>query len=88
MGQGTSTHGHLKDHIALEVDRLAGIAAPQRTIQWGSIFLAALIGLSLAYLTYTLNEDGFDWWSLIPGFVAFLMLGSIIGMLNPDENGQ
>jgi hypothetical protein len=30
----------------------------------------------LAYLTYVLNEDGFSWYSLIPGFFAFALVGS------------
>ena len=56
-----------------------------RKIPWSSLIIAAIVGAGLGYLTYVLNEDGFAWYSLFPGFVAFLMGVSIFGMLLPDQ---
>jgi hypothetical protein len=58
--------------IELDVAKLAGVEPAGKRRPWSSIVLAALIGIggSLGYLTFTLNEDGFDLWSLLPGIAA------------------
>jgi len=45
------------------------------------VIFAALIGGPLGYLTYTLNQNGFRWYSLFPGIVAALMGIAILGMI-------
>jgi hypothetical protein len=86
FGPGTWTREVLTAHITLEVARHAGVDLPRRKIAWGSIVMAFVIGAPLAYLTYRLDRDGFEWWSLLPGIIAGLMFIAILGMLfNPDE---
>lgn len=47
--------------------------------------LALLIGVPLAYLTYSLVRDGFVWYALFPGIVGGLMLFAAIGMTIEGE---
>jgi len=68
-------------HITLEVAKYAGVELPRRRVPWGSVVFAALIGAPLGYLTYTLNQDGFRWYSLFPGVVSALMAIAILGMI-------
>ncbi len=79
---------HLVDHVEREVGRFAGIGRRPK-IKWSSVTLALLIGLPLAYLTYTMNRDGFSVLSLLPGAVAFVMLGGAAGLvISPDDQGD
>ena len=83
---GTKPHQELTEHIAREVTTHSDLNQKQRP--WGSIVLALAIAVPLAYLAYKLSDDGFSWWSVIPGFVAVLMAISIAGMLNPSEDSK
>jgi hypothetical protein len=87
FGRDTWPHTVLATRISLDVARLSGVDLPseRRKIPWSSIVLAALVGAPLGYLTFTLNEDGFRWYSLFPGAVAALMGISILGMLLPEQ---
>lgn len=81
FAQGTWAHQVLIGHITLEVAKYAGVELPRRRVPWGSVVFAALIGAPLGYLTYTLNQDGFRWYSLFPGVVSALMAIAILGMI-------
>ncbi|MGH2964385.1 MAG: hypothetical protein ACRDMH_03255 [Solirubrobacterales bacterium] len=87
FGSASSAHGYLVGYINLEVAKLAGVELKRkRKIAWGSVVWAFIIGLPLGYLTYKLNQDGFNWVSLFPGLVSALMFLAILGMLfNTDE---
>jgi hypothetical protein len=66
-GRGTWPHQALMNRTALDVARLAGVQLEHRKIPWGSVVLAFVIGAPLGYWTFTLNQDGFRWYSLFPG---------------------
>lgn len=85
LGPGTWAHQMLSGHIEFEIAKLAGIEFPRRNIPWGSVVLAAVVGFPLGYVTYVLNKDGFNWWSLIPGIVSGLMLFGLLGLLLAPE---
>lgn len=85
FGRGSWPHQALMNRVALDVARLAGVPVKNRKRPWPSVVLALLIGGPLGYWTYTLNDDGFVWYSLFPGVVAAMMLISILGMLFPSE---
>ncbi len=91
FAKNTWTHQVLVGYITLEVAKYAGVELPRRRVPWGSVVFAALIGGPLGYLTYTLNQDGFRWYSLFPGVVSALMGIAILGMIfasdeeAPDE---
>jgi hypothetical protein len=52
------------------------------------VALAAAIGIPLGYLSYSLSEDGFDWFSIPAGIGAALMLIAIIGMLSENDDAE
>ncbi|MFL5818262.1 MAG: hypothetical protein ACJ76L_11770 [Conexibacter sp.] len=81
LGRDTWAHQVLIGHIALEVAKYSGVELPRRRIPWGSVIFAALIGGPLGYLTYSINDDGFRWYSLFPGLIAGLMAIAILGMI-------
>ncbi|MGC1165334.1 MAG: hypothetical protein WA862_04430 [Solirubrobacterales bacterium] len=82
FGVESKAHRFLADHVTSEVARYSGVELKRkRKIPWSSVFIALLIGLPLAYWTYKLNEDGFAWFSILPGFLAALMLLAVMGML-------
>lgn len=73
---------HLTDHIDREVARYSGIEIEgKRKIAWGTVATAAIFGFPAAFWTYMLNQDGFDWLSLLPGAVAVFMLIGGLGVL-------
>jgi hypothetical protein len=49
------------------------------------MIIAAIIGAGFGYWAYVLSEDGFEWYSIFPGLVAFLMGIAILGMFSPQE---
>lgn len=75
----------LSAHITSEVARYSG-AEPAPKKPWGAIFLAFCIGASLALFTFTLNSDGFDWFSVIPGAGALLMIVAMVQLFTGDED--
>jgi hypothetical protein len=87
FGSESQASGYLVSHITSEVARYSG-HEPARKKPWGSIALALFIGLPLAYLAYSLSSDGFDWFSLLPGIVAFLMLVAAIQLFTDDKDSE
>ncbi len=82
FGPDSAAHGYLAGHITREVAGFSGIELDRkRKIPWFSVVLALVIGLPLAYWTYRLDEDGFNWVSLLPGAPAALLLLAALGML-------
>lgn len=82
----------MKGRVVVDLARLAGheLGTRKKPIQWGSVVLAALLGIGFGLWTYLLNDDGFVWYSVFPGTIAALMLISLLGLftnreLPPDE---
>lgn len=76
----------MAEHLTAEIVRYSGVELRRRRkIAWSSVIFALIIGLPLAYWTYKLNEDHFAWLSLLPGFLAALMLLAALGMLFGDS---
>lgn len=61
---------------------------PPRKRPWGAITLSLLIGLSLAFFAYNLSSDGFDWFSLLLGAGALLMLAAAIQLFTEDNEAD
>jgi len=83
----------LQGKITVDVARLSGrsLGTPKKPIPWASLVVAAICGASLAAWTLYIDRNGFVWYSVFPGLVAFLMMMSILGMttnrqLPPDQN--
>jgi hypothetical protein len=76
--------------VALDVARLAKVPLgnPKTPIPKGSIVWAAIIGTGFGYWAYVLDEDGFNWYSLLPGTVVAMMIISIFGMTTNREIPQ
>ena len=85
FGVDSTPYVALHERIGLNVERLADVE-PRKKRPLGAIVIASLICLALAYWTYKLNDDGFAWVSLLPGFFAFLFFVSTIGMIFPSES--
>jgi len=101
FGPDSPAHHFLLNHITAEVASYSGVdLRRKRKIPWFSVVLSIVIGGPFGYWTYKLNDDGFAWFSLLPGFVAALMFIAALGMLfggeetsadsdgteHPDEN--
>jgi hypothetical protein len=85
-GPRSQAHRFLADHITLEVAKFAGVESQRKKpISWGAVVWALVIGLPAAYWTYTLDDDGFRWISVLPGTLALLMLVALIGLLFSRE---
>jgi hypothetical protein len=76
----------LMNRTALNVGKLAGVDASGKKIQWGSVLWGSVMGLPLAFWTYSLNKHGFHWYSIFPGFFAFFFLVGTIGMIASPES--
>jgi hypothetical protein len=82
FGPDSSAHAYLSDHITQEIARLSGIALERtRKIAWSSVVMGLVFGLPLAYVTYRINQDGFNWISLLPGILAAVLLLGTLGLL-------
>lgn len=82
----------MKGRVVVDLARLAGheLGTRKKPIEWGSVTLAAVLGMGFSLWTYFLNDDGFVWYSIFPGTVAALMFVAFAGMfmnreLPPDE---
>jgi hypothetical protein len=80
FGSESTAAVQLLAHINNEVARYSG-GEPKRKIEWGSIVTALVFGVPAAYVTYKLNQDGFSWFSLLPGAIAAFMLIGALGLL-------
>ncbi|MGC5361675.1 hypothetical protein ACPXCE_08265 [Streptomyces sp. DT24] len=71
----------LNTKIALDVAKLSGqnLGTPKKPIPWGSVFFSSSIMAAFGYWAYWLNSEGFVWYSVLPGIVAFLMAMSAYG---------
>jgi hypothetical protein len=89
FGSDSTATTHLTTHINNEIARYAGFES-KREIEWGSVATAFVFGIPAAYVTYKLNQDGFSWFSLIPGSIAAFMLIGGLGLLlnNKDSEEQ
>lgn len=86
FGPESPATSHLSAHISGEIARYSGIE-PKRRIEWSSVITAFVIGVPAAFVTYKLNQDGFSWFSLIPGLVAaFMLIGGLGLLLNTKDS--
>jgi hypothetical protein len=86
FGPDSTAHRYLCEHIVSEVAHFSGVELRRKKIiPWASVVLAFLIGLPLAYWTYAIVKDGFDWYALLPGIVAGLMLIAATGLIVQGE---
>jgi len=78
----TPVIGWLQGKVALDVAKLANVKLDtgKTPIPWGSVATAAILALSFGVWTYWINRDGFVWYSVFPGMVAFLTVISVLGM--------
>ena len=79
--------GWLQGKITLDVARLSGhtIGARKKPIEKGTLAFALLVGLGFAYWTYRIVNDGFVWYSVFPGSIAFLLLVSAAALTTNRE---
>jgi hypothetical protein len=87
--RGTPIHGVMLAHIGSQILRLVGIpvVGERKQVQWNSVFLGLVVGGPLAYGTYALSKNGFSWWSLLTGAIAFFFLvGGVWGGLFPGRH--
>ena len=82
LSQHTPTIGWLAGKVIVDVARLSGepLGPKKKPIPKGSVFVAFLFAAGAAWWTYTINRDGFVWYSVFPGTFAAAMLISILGM--------
>lgn len=82
ISQYSPAIGMLSGKVVLDVAKLAGqsLGGRKKPIPWGSAIVASLLTLGFAYLTYAINRDGFEWYSVFPGSFAFLLFISVLGM--------
>ncbi len=82
ISQHSPAVGMLSGKIVLDVAKLAGqpLGAKKKPIPWGSVVMASLLALGLALWTYLIDRDGFVWYSVFPGTLAFLLVISVLGM--------
>lgn len=93
--RGTPIHSVMLAHIGNQVLRLVGIpvVGERKKVQWSSVFLGLIVGGPLGYWTYALSKNGFSWWSLLTGAIAFFFLvggvggGLFPGRLTPEDLG-
>jgi hypothetical protein len=96
IGRGSWPHQALMNRVALDVGRLAGVPGVHvpgtRKVQWSALVMALLIGGLCTFLTFKLNEDAFEPFSIIPGLVAFLMaitaVQAVIGATEQENDGD
>jgi hypothetical protein len=82
FGPSSAAHRYLWEHLTRQVAGFSGVELKRkRQIPWFSVVLGLIIGLPLAYWTYTLDRDGFRWVSILPGAPAALLLLATLGML-------
>ena len=77
LSQLTPATTWLQGRIAVDIARLAGhrLGTPKKPIEWGSLAAAVVFSLALGAWTYWIVRDGFEWYSLAPGTVSFLLTG-------------
>lgn len=90
FGADSRARRFLADHITAEVARYSGVDLKRkRKIPWGTVAVAMILGLPLTYLTYKLNQQGFSWFSLLPGAVAFFfVIGGLAVLFTGDDSEQ
>lgn len=82
LGEQSRGYPALKEWIEDDIRRLAGVKIEgDKYRPWGSIAFGLIFGLPLAFLTYTLVRDGFNWLALLPGLVAAFLLLATLSML-------
>jgi hypothetical protein len=87
FGEGTSSHQRLVGAIEAQIAEFSVVAGPTKR-NWGSVVLAVLIGIPSGYVAWELNSDGFDIWSVPVGFLAFVMLIAVWGLIFPSEEDE
>jgi hypothetical protein len=86
FGPRSQAYRFLFNHVTREVARFAGVELERkRKIPWHGLAVAILVGAPMGYLTYTLDENGFKWISLLPAGISLVMLLAVLGMLFGDE---
>ena len=83
----TLARAWLQGRVTLDVARLAGqpLGAPKKPVQKGSVALATVLALGFGSWTWFIARDGFVWYSVFPGTVAFLFVISVFGMTTNRE---
>ncbi len=79
--------GWLKGKIVIDVAKLSGypLGTPKKPIPKGAVAWAVIFATGFGFLTYYIVRNGFVWYSVFPGIVAFLFVVSIIGMYTNRE---
>ena len=86
FGTGSDAYRYLSRHITSEVASYSSVTLDGKKVRkWTSILLSFGLGVPLAYWTYTIVDDGFDWYAISPGFVGGLFLIAALGMLAEAE---
>lgn len=77
----------LRGKIVIDVAKLSGqpLGTLKKPVPKGSVIFAAVLCAGLSYLTYYIDRNGFVWYSVIPGVIAFLLAVSILGMFTDRE---
>ena len=79
FGAESESAQYLTDHITQEVARYSGVLR-KRKIPWGTVVFCAVIGLPLAYWTFTMVRNGFVWYAIFPGFIGGFFVVAGLGV--------
>lgn len=81
LSDHTLSSAWLQGRIATDIARLTGQTGgkKEKPIQKGSAGLALVLALAFGYWTWSIDRDGFVWYSVFPGTVSALMAISFWG---------
>lgn len=80
--------GWLHGQIALDIAKLTGqkFGTDKKPIPWGSLTTSIVLALIFGAWAYWLDRDGFEWYSVFPGVIAFLFVVSALGTVTDREH--
>jgi hypothetical protein len=83
----TPVAGWLRGKVTVDVARLVGqnLGTPKKPIDKSALTVGAIFVLIFGGWTYLIVRDGFVWYSVFPGTLAFLSLISILGTVTNRE---
>jgi hypothetical protein len=87
LRQHTPAAGWLVGKIAVDIARLTGqtLGPKKKPMDRGSAFAAALFTVGFGLGTYWIARDGWNWWAVLPGTVAVLLLIAFLGHFTNRE---
>ncbi len=82
LREHTPVVGWLQGKVMLDVAKLANVKLDtgKTPIAWGSVASTAILLVVFGGWTYWIDRDGYVWYSVFPGIVAFLMFIAILGL--------